>query len=275
MIRRKTGYTLIEVMIVLTIMVVLASLSLPLMSKSLESYRIRKAGDILRAEWTNLRLQAMEDGQILCFRGMIGGNLILIDRVLDVHFSAGLRTYNDTQSLRNSEIAGTPEYYEKDMFSEYGFTGSEEDFILRDPSLASKESGSRFVTLPEGVFFSDVLAVPDERAAYYLGFTVGEDETGMQTDPVSERNTRFGETRASDGTTWSTPVFFFPDGTTSTAAALLKNRNDKCLEVRLRGLTGTASASSMTSPDRYVGELEPSTQGMSQMEMDAYAKEKR
>ena len=271
---QRSAFTLIEVILVLVVLVVLTGLSLPLLRNSLTNHRLKKSADIVRAEWGRLRIQAMEEGQILCFRALIGGNRILVDRVLDAHFAASMRTDDSLLRRRGGDIAGTPGYYEEDYFYSRGFSGSDEDFILRDPSQASSETGARFLELPEGVFFSDTLAVPDERAAYYLGFTVGEDEQGRVQDPVANRDTRYGETRARDGTLWSAPVFFFPDGTTSTAAVLVKNQTNRCLEVRLRGLTGTTSTGSITFPEQYRGELNPETAGMTQMELDALPKVK-
>ncbi|MCL2304382.1 MAG: dehypoxanthine futalosine cyclase [Planctomycetaceae bacterium] len=271
---KRSAFTLVEVMLVLVLMIVLAGLSIPLLSNSLVNYRLKKSADIVRSEWIRLRIQAMEEGQIFCFRTLLGGNRILVDRVLDVHFTASMRTDDSYFLNRNSDVAGTPGYDEEDHFYSSGFSGSQEDFILRDPSLASSETGARFLELPEGVFFADTLAVPDERAAYYLGFTVNEEERSAIHDPVANRDTRYGETRAQDGTLWSAPVFFFPDGTTSTAATLLKNQANRCLEVRLRGLTGTTSTGSITFPERYTGELNPNTTGMTQMELDALPKVK-
>ena len=271
---QRSAFTLVEVMLVLAILLILAGLSIPLLSNTLVQYRLKKSADIVRAEWIRLRIQAMEEGQILCFRVLIGGNRILVDRVLDVHFAASLRTDDSYFRSRSGDMPGTPGYYEEDYFYSSGFTGSEDDFILRDPSQSSSETGARFLELPEGVFFADTLAVPDERAAYYLGFTVGEDERGIARDPVANRDTRYGETRAGDGTLWSAPIFFFPDGTTSTAATLLKNRSNRCLEVRLRGLTGTTSIGTITFPEHYTGELNPDTIGMSPQELDALPKVK-
>jgi len=272
---KRSAFTLIEVMLVLVIMVVLAGLSIPLLSNSLTNYRLKKSADVVRAEWIRLRIQAMEESQILCFRVLIGGNRILVDRVLDVHFAVSMRTDGSSYRSGREDIAGTPGYYEQDRFYSSGFSGAEEDFILRDPSQASPETGARFLELPEGVFFADTLAVPDERAAYYLGFTVDDENEGSSVqDPVANRDTRYGETRARDGTLWSAPVFFFPDGTTSTAATLLKNQSNRCLEVRLRGLTGTTSTGSITFPENYTGELNPETNGMTPMELDALPKVK-
>ncbi|MGL6227176.1 MAG: pilus assembly FimT family protein [Thermoguttaceae bacterium] len=265
--RFQSGYTLMEVMIVLAIILIITSVSLPILSNSLSNYRLKKAADLLRSEWTDLRIQAMEQGQIFCFRGMVGGNRFLVDRVLDVHFTAALRVGDEA---RRGDFDGSPQSIEGNSLLELGFTGEPDDFFVRDPSDINEYNGARYVVLPEGVFISDVLAVPDERAAFYLGFTVGEDENQMQEDPVLNRNTRFGETRDREGIAWSVPIFFFPDGTTSTAAALLKNGSDRCLEVRLRGLTGSTAIGDIALPEQYIGELNPGTIGISQEELDAY-----
>ena len=267
---KKTGFTLIEMMVVLTIMLILASISLPMLNRTLVNYRLKKGGDTIRAEWVKLRIKAMEEGQIICCRAMIGGNQMLVDYVMDAHFAAAMRV--DDNNLQNNAREGTPEYYEKDRFYTRGFTGTEEDFILRDPSILSIETGSKIVLLPDNVYFSDMLAIPDERAAYYLGYTVDDNETNMSNDPVQTRDTRFGETRASDGTMWSAPVFFFPDGTTSTAAALLKNETNRCMEIRQRGLTGTVTIGSIVFPEDYTGELDPQTVGMTKAELDELEK---
>ena len=263
----RSAFTLVEVMVVLAIMLILASLSLPLFNNTLKQYRLKKSADIVRAEWIRLRIQAMEEGQIFCFRTLIGGNRILVDRVLDVHYAASLRIDDEYDQSGRDRVAGTPGFYEQENFYSSGFTGSEEDFILRDPSQADTRTGARFVELPDTVFFADTLAVPDERAAYYLGFTVGDDESGYAQDPVANRDTRYGETRARDGTLWSAPVFFFPDGTTSTAAVLLKNQSERCMEVRLRGLTGTTTIGPTALPNTYTGELNPDTTPMSPAEL--------
>ena len=40
---------------------------------------------------------------------------------------------------------------------------------------------------------------------------------------------------------WSRPVLFYPDGTTSSARLLLKNKHDRYIELALRGLTGVVT----------------------------------
>ena len=57
---------------------------------------------------------------------------------------------------------------------------------------------------------------------------------------------------SSTGCTWSDPILFYPDGTTSTATIQLKNEHDRTIEVFLRGLTGLASSGEVRSAEEYV-----------------------
>lgn len=45
------------------------------------------------------------------------------------------------------------------------------------------------------------------------------------------------------GSTWSTPILFFPDGSSSTATVVLQNDARQFVRLTLRGLTGTARSS--------------------------------
>ena len=253
---RRSAITLIELMLVVVILLVLAAISAPIVSGVLETQRLQHSAGVVRTEWKEARLRAMEEGQIFCVRYKLGGSEMLIDRILDAHFTASLSSRETSDRYRLSN--------EPDPFERGGFTGQTEDFILRDPSLASETTGSRRVFLPGTVFVADVMTRPDERTAFYLGLTTAEEtsaeENVSESEEVTRQEPRLGETSASDGGVWSTPIFFFPDGTTSTAAVLLKNDRDKCVEIRLRDLTGTGMICPMTSVEYYDGELDPSRQ---------------
>jgi prepilin-type N-terminal cleavage/methylation domain-containing protein len=66
--RALRGYTLLELLLVLAILVAVASLALPALFSSLESQRLRKAGDQLRAAFGRARVAAMKSGRIQLFR---------------------------------------------------------------------------------------------------------------------------------------------------------------------------------------------------------------
>ncbi|MDR1958855.1 MAG: prepilin-type N-terminal cleavage/methylation domain-containing protein [Planctomycetaceae bacterium] len=226
------GMTLIEMMIVLAIVVVLATLALSIANGPLLDIRLRKSADLIQTEWTKLRIKAMEDGHLYCFRSTLGGEKFQVDKILDVHFTAGVTDKNNASlnSERQRQI-GTESLDYDDL--------TEEDFFLQSPQTNQKSTINKS-QLPETCFFADSYVEPDVRAGYY---------TKMMTQGDGQGQIGY------DGIYWSAPVFFYPDGTTSTATFLLKNDIGKCMEVHLRGLTGVTTKSSLSLPDNYRGSL--------------------
>ena len=249
---RPIGFTLFEVILVLTILIAITALGVPVLRGTLAQHQLKSSADQIRGEWTDTQVQAMEDGQIFCIRYKLGSSTMVIDRVLDAHFTAGL---SSRQTSRRFDA-----YNELDPFEKGRFTGDVQDFILRDPDLATVERTATVVELPSSVIFADAIVVSEERAVFYLGLTVpGEarvDENTSEIETITLGEMRLGETASSDGMIWSAPVFFYPDGTTSTAAVLIKNELGRCTEVRLRGLTGTGTLTDITMQNDYVGELD-------------------
>jgi type II secretory pathway pseudopilin PulG len=216
--------TLVEVMLVMAILLILASLALPIMSGPMANMRLRKSGDVIRTEWTRLRVQAMGDGKIYAFRYTLGSNRFRVETIDDPHFvetTEGTPLQNvDSgdrlgQTTSPDETAGTPSETQ--------------------PSTPSDSASTE--TLPEGVYFADGEVAADPRSGYYVPAEAAE-----KTDD--------------SGATWSAPILFYPDGTTSTARVLLKNDRPRCLEVRLRGFTGIAAVGPDLPPDDYLGQLD-------------------
>ena len=252
----RIGFTLVEILLVIFILSLLAVLGMTVMRGTLAQQQLKYSANLVRGEWRDANVLAMEEGQILCMRGKIGGSTVIIDRVLDTHFTAGLSSRKTTTRFdANSEY---------DSFEKGGFTGEMQDFILRDPDLAMEHDGVVKTELPSTVTIADVIAVAEERSAFYLGLSApSETETTDNNDmeiynieALLTGEIRLGETSSTDGTVWSTPIFFYPDGSTSTAAILLKNDAGRCIEIRLRGLTGTSMATEIKTTNDYIGELD-------------------
>lgn len=53
------------------------------------------------------------------------------------------------------------------------------------------------------------------------------------------------------GSTWSTPIVFYPDGSASTATVILQNDVPQYLRLTIRGLTGVARASGVLTREEY------------------------
>jgi prepilin-type N-terminal cleavage/methylation domain-containing protein len=250
----RTGFTLVEILLVLAILVAITSSGILVLRGTLVQQQLNLSANRLRGEWLDARVLAMEEGQIFCMRCKLGGSMLVIERVLDAHFTAGL---SSRQTTRRYDV-----FQELDPFEKGGFVGEVQDFILRDPDSVSAGGTAILVELPKTVIFADVIAVAEERSAFYLGLTVpGEatvEENVSEIEAVTLGEMRLGETSSSDGLVWSSPIFFYPDGTTSTAAVLLKNEAGRCCEVRLRGLTAKTTLTGITTQESYVGELDAS-----------------
>lgn len=227
------AFTLVEVMLVLAIMVVIASLSLQFTSGVLSNYRIRQSSEDIRAEWRQLRIQAMDDGHVYCFRFAYGENSYRVDRILDAHYSAKFDSPDRSQ------------YYGDDPLLDKTIDPDElnqQDYYLPDPewdvtdTTDSQVSFSRKKELPTGCFFADCYVTPDARGRYYEG----------------------PDNYSTNSTSWSKPILFYPDGTTSTATILIKNDASRCIELHLRGLTGGISVGKAGADSLYEGDLDAS-----------------
>jgi prepilin-type N-terminal cleavage/methylation domain-containing protein len=69
---RSAGFTLIEIMLVLAILVVVASLALPNVLRTLETQKLKRAADGLRTTWMQCHVRAMKTGRIQVFRYELG-----------------------------------------------------------------------------------------------------------------------------------------------------------------------------------------------------------
>ena len=64
----RPALTLVEVILVLALLVVISSVTVPLLSESLSHTRLQHSGDLLRAAWGKARLAAMRSGESYVFR---------------------------------------------------------------------------------------------------------------------------------------------------------------------------------------------------------------
>jgi len=72
--RSRRGFTLLEILLVLAIMVAVMALAAPAFSGVMENQRLRTAADMVRTEWTRAHVRAMKTGRIQVFRYQIGAS---------------------------------------------------------------------------------------------------------------------------------------------------------------------------------------------------------
>jgi prepilin-type N-terminal cleavage/methylation domain-containing protein len=193
--RKKTpkgGFSLLELMLVLGLLVIVAALAYPSVTGPLDNSRLRYAGEQVRACWARARTKAMESGRTYVFRCKPAGNTYIIE-----------------PWINNDDLL------ESDLVTQGGVAVGESA-----QEAAAVLQGPKEETLPENVIFvsSEIVA---ETRSQLLAATA---DSTTELDP-----------------TWSPPIFFYPDGTATTARLVLMNQRDRYMLVTLRGMTGVVT----------------------------------
>jgi len=138
--KRRRGYTLMEMLLVLAVLVMVAALSAPAMQAIMRRATLTSAGDAVRIDFTRAHVKAMKTGRIQVFRYELGGRRYRVQPWI-----AG-----DDSLETNSQ------------------TGASEGLALDVEGAASADTGEE-KELPEGTTFAAGDAVEESR-----GSVVGE-----------------------------------------------------------------------------------------------------
>jgi prepilin-type N-terminal cleavage/methylation domain-containing protein len=185
---RPTGLTLIEVVLVMSLLVVIASITMPFLGKSFSRAHLNGASDILRDALTRGRLTAMQTGVIQAFRCEPRGarfQLVALDKL------------------------SLPESSQPPPDKTDGEHSVHDILRLAPPRL------------PDNVIFASADIADSNQVGALYG--------SMKDD------------------SWSAPILFNPDGTTSDASILLRSDQGQTIRVTLRGVTGLVSSSAVAS----------------------------
>ena len=186
---RRPGVTLLEVLLTLCLLVVIASLTWPLLTGPLDNERLRQSAEQLRTRWCQLRVESMSTGH-------------------------GHHFYYIAESDR----------YFVEKFADETVLPADESQVSSVTAQFDVPSRITEGKLPQGVTF----AAPD-----------ADDDSSQSAVAAAELLPEFAsEQPLDDGQFWLGPITFHADGTTSNARVVLKNENDRCVEVQLRGITG-------------------------------------
>ncbi|PQO42489.1 hypothetical protein [Blastopirellula marina] len=195
------GFTLLELLLVLVILVAMLGIGLPAMLTSLNGHRLSVSAEKVQIEFMRARVDAMESGRIRMFR-----------------FQPETGNFTVAPFIRSSDEL------------ENNLAGTSQGIGVSSVVMQSAEQETLSETLEEGVVF--------------LANNV---ETDMRSYELAQE--QGGDLELSG---WSSPVLFYPDGTTSDAVIYLRGDNSRITSVKLRGLTGVAR---IVEPERVdVGE---------------------
>jgi hypothetical protein len=202
----------------------------PQLEKTFSYQRLRKAADIVRTQWCKARVEAMKMGAIRMFRYEINGNKYRIDML----------TSDPTALLNGTTVDTASNDSAQSMLANN--TGSSQNNGNFNGTTGNLNAAPTCLeqTLPKDVFFVSSQAGLDTLAATTTNSTSAAGDMPSSDAYVASNI-------ASVGSGWSEPIFFYPDGTTSNAQLLLKNKEGRMIELFLRGLTGIVKVSNVTA----------------------------
>jgi prepilin-type N-terminal cleavage/methylation domain-containing protein len=206
----RHGYTLLEILLVLALLVIFAALAIPALIRPLEGQRVRKAADGVQAAWIRASNESVKSGQMYLFRYEPQGRGFTIEpwASADDYLETGDTSYATPGVTRGPTASAPP--------GQLGSTTAAPGEMLP----------TGWKQLPEGIMFVGGQTVPETRAS--VAGVAGTSGVEASAGPVS------GE---------APPILFYPDGTCSTAEVTIANEAGICVTIRLRGLTATTEVS--------------------------------
>jgi prepilin-type N-terminal cleavage/methylation domain-containing protein len=215
--RRHGGFTLLELIIVLVILVTLLAVVWPNLRRPLGRGLLREAGQQLAQHISEARLLAIESGQTLALRFEPGGGSYCI-------MPAAAAVSERTSAA--DDVGSSPD----DPYATW--TETEE---------TESESVQVEERLPHDVVFVDPLAKEPADEALLPGLADEFRETQAVEDPLREFE---ADTAAKE---WSPPILFYATGRAENAELTLESSDGYVMRVTLRGLTGAVT---LAKPER-------------------------
>lgn len=198
--RRNAGFTLLELMLVMGLLVIIAALAYPAVSGPLENNRLRHSGELIRGAWARARTKAMESGRTYVFRCQPEADGYVVE-----------------PWINNDDLL------ESDLVTQSGVAVGESI-----QEVSAIQLGPQIQKLPEDVTFLGSEVVGDTRSQFLA----------VTADSATESEAG-----------WTTPIFFYPDGSSSTARLILQNKRERYVLLTLRGLTGVVTSRGLLTAD--------------------------
>lgn len=104
----RRGFTLLELMLVLAVLVVIAAMTMPALGRVVETQRLKQGADQVRAAWMRTHLIAMRTGKLQMFRYENGGNRFRVETWYAAEEEVEGKDATDDQNLR-SAVQAPPE----------------------------------------------------------------------------------------------------------------------------------------------------------------------
>lgn len=203
--RPVRAFTLVEMVLVLALLATVAALVVPVISGGFVTVRLRRGGDRVLAAWAQARAEAIESGEVLQFQYQPKGDAFRIEPWTPPVAETSATT---------TGLGATP--------------GSS----LSPPPATSASSTATAAPAAD--------AAPIDEGELPEGITFYAGQGVISETAMTERQL---QQLSASGTEWSSPVLFFPDGSTSDASVTIASDKGHFQRLTLRGLTGVGRGS--------------------------------
>ncbi len=173
--QRPRGFTLVEMLLTLAIIVAVSAMAWPMLDKPLASRRLHSAADEVRTRLCKARFEAMRSGQVYAFRYQLGGDRFRTEPEDPAAALAGIQT--ETSDASDDEFRTADEDAASgDMALPEGMTflAEESGDEGMPPALAAAETGPAAET---GDWAEPILFYPDGTASN-VQLVVGNNQNG-------------------------------------------------------------------------------------------------
>lgn len=238
---RCRAYTLLELMIVLSVFGLLAGLSWPMLMRPWSKSRVQQAAQDLSRELLRTRLSAIEQGQVFRFRWRPGTAEY---EIRSWNAAAEPIELLSTEAGSDQSPLPIPPTAQQDP-TPAGALASNNDAVASSDDATKMSSDQRATTLPAGISFLDPDRPLDPAADVFREIEASSsdrDEGAPRAAPRTsddEPSAPTDSTAASTNVPWAAPVWFYPDGRTTNARWTLVADDGYQIDVRLRGWVGT------------------------------------
>lgn len=212
----RRGFTLLELLLVLTILAVLAGFAVPTFESMVSSRRIQNSIEKLQNELLEARVEAMKTGQAQVFRATIHGN-----------------SYSITPWLSGNE----------EIDAAAGAT------VMTAGGVVETERTSTGAVAASSGVDSDSLRALETDVMFLSIDTLVDSRNALEIQKSGEIAPMPGAPAASASGSTSSPLLLYPDGTSTTAQVILADVYGRRWAIQLRGVTGRSTNLRLTAVD--------------------------
>ncbi|GAB5402282.1 MAG: prepilin-type N-terminal cleavage/methylation domain-containing protein [Aureliella sp.] len=195
----RSAFTLLEIMLVLTIIVVVGAIAVPAISETLQRQKLRSAVGNLRVRLDEARMEALRTGQAQVFSCELETSSFSVQPLM----------------LQSDAMSAGPG---ATIVTGGAMVETDQNGIVR----AAEDTVGESETLDDEIIFHSCMVAGDARA--FSTATQAQASIGSVNDLAI--------------TNVAQRVIFYPDGSTSTAEVQIRNSRGDVRAVQIRGITG-------------------------------------